>query len=104
MRVYWTPGARRRLQEIEAYIAKDSPQAARDMAVRLLRRSMALEAPPLLGRRLTQYADADVRELLERPYRLIYRVRTYHIEILTLMHYRQLLPSDLVDLAPDRGG
>ena len=96
MRVHWTPGARRRVQEIEAHIAKDSPQAARDVAIRLLRRSLTLEQPPLLGRRLTQYAG-DVRELLERPYRLIYRVRDDQIEIITVMHYRQLLPSDLTD-------
>jgi toxin ParE1/3/4 len=73
MKVLWTPGARRRLQEIEAHIARDSPQAARRVVQNLLRRSLALGEPPLLGRRLEGFAD-DVRELLERPYRLIYRV------------------------------
>ena len=43
MRVFWTPGARKRLAEIEDYVAKDSPQAAREMAVRLIRRSLELE-------------------------------------------------------------
>lgn len=52
----------------------------------------------MLGKRLTRYADADVRELLERPYRLIYRVTDERIEIVTVMHYRQLLPSDLSDV------
>jgi toxin ParE1/3/4 len=95
MNVFWTPDAKRRLREIEAHIAKDSPSAAREITVRLIRRSLELEQPPLLGKRLPQYADADLRELLERPYRLIYRVRQDRIEILTVMHYRQLLPSDL---------
>lgn len=54
MRVFWTPDAKARLREIEAYIAKDSPQAARDMAVHLIRRSLKLEQPPLLGKRLTR--------------------------------------------------
>lgn len=98
MKVLWTPGARRRLQEIEAHIAQDSPQAARQMAERLLRRSQMLSEPPLLGKRLQRYVDDDVRELLERPYRLIYRVTPEAIEILTLLHYRQLLPSDLAGL------
>lgn len=102
MRVFWTPGARKRLTEIEAYVAKDSPQAAREMAVRLIRRSLELEQPPLLGKRLTRYVDADIRELLERPYRLIYRVSKERIEVVTVMHYRQLMPSDLTDL--DDGG
>jgi plasmid stabilization system protein ParE len=98
MKVYWTPDASARLREIEAYIAKDSPTAARGVAVRLIRRSRDLEQPPLLGKPLARYAPADVRELLERPYRLIYRVLPERIEIVTVMHYRQLMPSDLADL------
>lgn len=101
MNVFWTLDAKLRLREIEAYITKDSPNAARDTAIRLIRRSRELEQPPLLGKRLPQYADADIRELLERPYRLIYRIQTDRIEILTVMHYRQLMPSDLDGL---RGG
>lgn len=99
MRVFWTPDAKARLREIEAYIAEDAPTAARDMAVRLIRRSLELEQPPLLGKRLTRYVNADIRELLERPYRLIYRVQTDRIEIVTVMHYRQLMPSDLAGLS-----
>lgn len=66
MKVLWTTGARTRLREIEAFIAKDSPKAARDMTTRLIRRAMQLEHPPLLGKRLPRYASADIRELLAR--------------------------------------
>ena len=45
-----------------------------------------------------RYAPAEVRELLERPYRLIYRVTATQVDILTVPHYRQLMPSDLTDL------
>jgi toxin ParE1/3/4 len=98
MKVFWTPGARLRLREIETWIARDQPKAARAMTLRLIRRSLELEHPPLLGKRLTRYANADIRELLERPYRLIYRVMDERIEIVTVMHYRQLLPDDLNDV------
>lgn len=47
MKVLGTPGARRRFQEIEAHIAQDSLQAARQMAVRLVRRAQTLNEPPL---------------------------------------------------------
>ena len=97
MRVFWTPLAHRRLGEIEAYIARDSPKVARTVASRLVMRSKSLEHPPLLGRRLAQY-PGDVRELLERPFRVIFRVKRERIEIVTIMHYRQLLPSDLASL------
>ncbi len=52
MKVFWTPLARRRLAEIEDYIARDNPKAARAVAARLVMRSGTLEQPPLLGRRL----------------------------------------------------
>lgn len=101
MRVFWTPDAKAWLREIETYIAEDSPKAARDTAVRLIRRSLELERPPLVGKQLARYAPADVRELLERPYRLIYRVLADRIEIITVLHYRQLMPSDLA--GPGKG-
>ncbi len=96
MRVYWSTEATRRLREITRYIAKDSPEAAKAVAQRLLQRSRALaaEGPPLLGRRLPEYPGADLRELLERPYRLIFEVTERGIEIVTVMHYRQLLPDE----------
>ena len=95
MRVFWTPDAVARLHEIEANIAGEVPDAARGVIVRLIRRTADLEQSPKLGRRLRLHHDVDLRELLERPYRLIYRVSTERVEIITVMHYRQLLPSDL---------
>lgn len=57
MKVYWTQEARTRLQEIEAYIAKDSPSKARKAAGRLVRRSLGLMQLPHLGRHLPEYSD-----------------------------------------------
>lgn len=70
------------------------------MATRLLRRSLALATPPLTGRRLPEYPGADLRELLERPFRIIYLVMPERIEIVTLKHYRQKLPADPEQLNP----
>jgi toxin ParE1/3/4 len=98
MRIAWTPDARQRLKEIEAYIAKQSSaQIAREVALRLIRRALTLEQPPLLGTRITGYGDSDLRQLFEKPYRIIYRVKSDQIEIITVLHYRQLLPSDMQD-------
>ncbi|MFT3756395.1 MAG: type II toxin-antitoxin system RelE/ParE family toxin [Pseudoxanthomonas sp.] len=76
MKVHWTPSAIARLNEIETWIARDSPKAARNMTVRLVKRSLQLEHPPLQGKALLRYAPADVRELLERPYRRFTASRT----------------------------
>lgn len=92
MKVYWTLEARARLAEIQTYIAQESPMVARDVAARVLRRSQQLAVPPLLGRRLPEYPNSDLRELLERPFRIIYVVKPERIEIVTIKHYRQNLP------------
>ncbi|TLY54802.1 MAG: type II toxin-antitoxin system RelE/ParE family toxin [Gammaproteobacteria bacterium] len=94
MRVYRTLEARARLLEIQAYIAQNSPAAARKAAARLVRRSRQLATPPLVGRRLPEYPETELRELLERPFRIIYAVKPGRVEIITLKHYRQRLPRN----------
>ena len=94
MKVYWTLEARARLLEIQAYIAQYSPSAARSMAARLLQRSRRLGIPPLTGRRLAEYPETELREVLERPYRLIYQVKPDRVEVITVKHYRQQLPRN----------
>lgn len=92
MLVVWTPEAITRLDDIEAYIAQDSPANAKEMVARLLVRTRQLETATLSGREVPEYRREDIRELLERPYRIIYRVTPDRVTILSVMHYRQLLP------------
>lgn len=92
--VYWTLEARTSLKDIQDYIiSQDAPKAARDVVATLLSRTRQLETAPYSGRQVLDYPDDDLRELLEKPYRIIYRVTEQQIEILTVMHYRQLLPA-----------
>ena len=56
------------------------------------RRTLELETAALSGRQVPDYQRDDIRELLERPYRIIYQLGPDRVEILTVMHYRQLLP------------
>jgi toxin ParE1/3/4 len=92
MKVYWTLEARARLLEIQTYIARESPMIAREVTARILRRSQKLTMLPLPGRRLPEYPDADLREVTERPFRIIYVVKRERVEIVTIKHFRQNLP------------
>ncbi len=95
MRVHWTARAKRRLRLIHDYIAQDAPRVADQVTQRLLIRSRQLGDLPYLGREVPEYQREDLREVLERPYRIIYRILPNRIDVITVMHYRQLLPSDL---------
>jgi addiction module RelE/StbE family toxin len=91
--VYWTPEARSRLKEIQDYIiSQDAAKAAKKVVTTLLTRTRQLESVPLSGHKIPDYPDDHIREILQRPYRIIYRVTEQQVEILTVMHYRQLLP------------
>lgn len=96
MRVRFTDEAKRRLRAIRDHIAEDAPDRAIAMIDRITRRAMKVGTVPHSGRKVPEYALDDLREVLERPYRVIYRIKTDEIEVLTVMHYRQLLPDDLI--------
>ena len=98
MRVHWTDRAKTRLKSIQAYIAEDSPQAALQLIDRIVTRSARLGELPQLGHQVPEYKRDDIREILERPYRIIYRIKPDQIDVITVMHYRQLLPQDVKKL------
>jgi plasmid stabilization system protein ParE len=98
MKVVWTAKALARLVELHDYIAEQSSFNAIAVVERLTARAALLAMPPLTGRRVPEYRQDDIREVLDRPYRLIYRVTRERIEVLTVKHYRQRLserPGDL---------
>jgi len=94
MKVHWTDRAKARLREIENHIAKDNPKAAKKVVLRLLLKSKQISEYPYSDRKVPQYQRDALREMLERPYRIIYNIRSDRIDVITVMHYRQLLPND----------
>lgn len=95
MTVHWTNTAVEHLLAIHEFIARDSPTYARRMVDRLTERSRQLATFPLSGAVVPEYESPDVREILERPYRIIYRVRADRVDILAVVHGAQLLPPHL---------
>ena len=98
MRVHWTNRAKARLRLIYNYIAEDSPKMALQVVDRVTTRSQQLRDIPRSGRQVPEYNRPDIRELLERPYRIIYKIKSSQVDVLTVMHYRQVLPQDIEQL------
>src|SRR2546430_16208928 len=48
---------------------------------------------PESGRSVPEYHQPDVREVLESPYRIIYRVHEHRVEILAVVHARRAGPG-----------
>jgi addiction module RelE/StbE family toxin len=95
MRVYWTDTALEHLLAIYEYITQNSPLYARQMVDRLTRRSEQIALFPLSGRIVPEYKAQDIRELIEGPYRIIYRIKEDQLDILAVVHSRQSFPPEL---------
>jgi toxin ParE1/3/4 len=95
MRVHWTQNAVEHLVNIYEYIAFNSPTYAKQMVDRITRRSEQIADQPLSGRKVPEYQIEDIRELIEKPYRIIYRIKADQIDVLAVIHGAQLLPEKI---------
>jgi addiction module RelE/StbE family toxin len=90
----WTEHALRDLERIENYIAEDSPAAAARWVRKLIATAATVVSSPSAGRIVPEKSRPDVRELLLRSYRIVYRIRDRRIDILTVFEgHKQLSVS-----------
>jgi toxin ParE1/3/4 len=100
-RVRWTTGAVRDLTEIVGYIARDSSPAAGRVLQRIRAKALALASSPGRGRILPELARIGIRayrELIVRPYRIVFRVEGRTVFVLAVLDGRR----DLEDLLLER--
>jgi plasmid stabilization system protein ParE len=94
MTVHWTETALGHLRAIRDYVARNSPGYAQALADRITRRTEKLASMPFFGAEVPEYADESIREVLEHPYRIIYRVSADRVEILAVLHGARRLPTN----------
>ena len=73
-KIIWSLQARDDLREIALFIAADNPTAAESFGLRLMARTDSLADFPRLGRVVPEADDENIREIILRPYRIIYQV------------------------------
>ena len=95
MRVHWTENAIGHLLNIYEYIALNSPTYGKRMVDRITRRSEQIATHPLSGRKVPEYEAEYIRELIEKPYRIIYRIKPDQIDVLAVIHGTRLLPDEI---------
>lgn len=71
-------------------------KAARNWARQTRAQVRSLLEQPRMGRKVPEFDRDDLRELIyERNYRIIYRLLSDEIEIVSIFHAAQTLPGDL---------
>ena len=86
--IVWSALARTRLREIRDYVARDKPQAAERLALRIVAMIETLRDHPHLGR---VGVEPGLRELVigGTPYVVLYRVLGSRVVISTIWHGAQ---------------
>jgi toxin ParE1/3/4 len=87
-----TDNAENDLDEIILYIAQDNVQIALKILEKLKRKINSLSNFPNRGRMVPELLDQnikDYREIIESPWRIIYKVENYDVNILTVLDGRR---------------
>ena len=92
MNVVWSNRALRSLADIHSHILTESAETANRTVDGILKRGDQLAAFPRLGRVVGRYKQPGIRELVETPYRILYRIRRETVEIIDVFHSAQLPP------------
>jgi plasmid stabilization system protein ParE len=73
-KLIWSPAARDDLHDIVGFIARDNPNRAMSFGYELISETDRLQEFPELGRSVPEYRDDNIREMIFRPYRIVYRI------------------------------
>ena len=91
--IIWSPQAIRDIESIRAYIAEDSPRVAELVVGRIIKAVERLRIFPESVRKVPERDDPEIREVIESPYRVVYRVRARTVEIATVFRASRLFPD-----------
>lgn len=96
MKLIWSPLALDRALEAKEYIAADNPRAAEKWASALVQAVARLKRHPRVGRIVPEIGRDEYREIVYGSYRVVYRISSGTISILTVRHYSRLIDLDEV--------
>lgn len=99
-RIRWTRTARRDLDVLVDYIADDSIENALAVLDRLQARAESLTTAAERGRVVPELRAVDVhqyREVIERPWRIVYRIESESVLVLAVLDGRRDLRSLLLE-------
>ncbi|TFG02211.1 MAG: type II toxin-antitoxin system RelE/ParE family toxin [Promethearchaeota archaeon] len=73
--IKWTNHAIEELEDIANYISKDSPNYAQVLTKQIIEMISHLKQFPKFGRKVPEYNDPNLREILYKNYRIIYLIK-----------------------------
>lgn len=93
MSIIWSSEARKALRSIKKFIAQDSELYAARMVARIIERVERAAISPSQGHPVHEYPEANLKEVHESPYRIIYAFSAEEFHVVTIVHFKQRLPK-----------
>lgn len=90
-RIIWAPQAIENIEAIRTFVARDSAHYADLLVERIVEAVDRLETFPRSGRLVPETRDESLREVVYEHYRIVYRVKSDTVEVLTVFHGARLL-------------
>jgi plasmid stabilization system protein ParE len=93
VKIVWSLLSCERLENIYEFISDKDPVAAQKLINRIFKRIESLTRYPERGRKVPEVNRNEIREVFESEYRIIYKIESKKILILTIRNFKQLLPK-----------
>ncbi len=95
--IYWTSQANEDLKDIFDYIAKGSRKYAEWEVQKIIHATQILKHNQKSGKKVAEFAEDNIREILVGNYRIIYRIKSKSQVDILLVHHgaRNLSNRDL---------
>jgi len=88
------PSAQADLADIVRYVARHNPDAATRLGFELIARTESLASFPEIGRIVPEFRQQNLREVICRSYRIIYRLqpKSQRVDIVRFWHAARGFP------------
>ena len=93
LKLVWTNEALNRLTEIDDYISYDSIARARKFINNIIKSTTSIPQYPQKGRIVPEFNISELREIIYKNYRIVYRIKKDQIQILTIFEAHRLIRS-----------
>ncbi|MCP4985461.1 MAG: type II toxin-antitoxin system RelE/ParE family toxin [Colwellia sp.] len=95
LKIEWSPTAKLDFKDIILFIAENNPLAANQFRNRILNHIKQLPKFPVSGRVVPEFQEDNIREIIQSPYRIVYRIKKNKnvIEILRIWHAARGIPN-----------
>lgn len=92
--IIWTESALSDTNNIADFISRDSEFYAKQFVKKLIDATLKLESFPEIGKPIRELPQSDYREIIFKKYRIIYRIFSANIYIITVHHSAMLLENN----------